>query len=178
MSNFKLVLYSKLVLLITVFVVFCLSCKKENTVSPDQQYVGIWVGDYSDLFLGSNYKETRTLTNSTFVDLTQLYDSSSAKWIDYIKMAGTISIKNDTMIFKLTEYGITSYDNVTSKPTGEITSYRKGTSGFETLCTSMLQPSTFYFLFSISGNKMLSKLDLNEDGDFNDDNESLELTKQ
>ncbi len=175
MSIIKLASYA--FLFISVFAILFSSCNPDS-ITPDPDYVGTWVGTYSDNLLGESYKETRTLTNSTFVDLTQLYDPTSSKWIDYIKMAGSISTKGDTMIFKLTEYGITSYNDVAQNYTGLITSYKEGTSGFVTLCSSMGQPKTFYYLFSVSGNKLISKLDLNDDGDFIDEFEYLELIKQ
>jgi hypothetical protein len=164
---------------ISVFTFLFSSCK-EDSIIPDAAYVGTWVGTYSSSILGItvDYKETRTLTNSTFVSLTQLYDSTSAKWIDYMRMAGTLSTVSDTMNFKLTEFGISAYDTELKRFTGLVTTYKEGTSGFENLCLSMNHPKTFFYLFNVSGNKLISKLDLNDDGDFNDKFEYLELTKQ
>lgn len=170
---------SLITFVIVGFVIVFSSCKKEN-VTNSPNYVGTWVGTYSSTLLGVTvyYKETRTLTNNTFVDLTQKLDTVSSKWIDFVKMSGSIAISEDTMFFKLTEYGITSFDPQTNKPTGQITIYKENTSGFETLCNTMGQPKYFYFLYSVTGNKMISKIDLNEDGNFTDENEMLELTKQ
>ena len=178
MSNLKSKWLSKSFLLISVFVILFSSCKKNDEVNPD--YVGTWsaIETMTESGVSMQYKDIITFSKGGFNDLGQLYDASTSKYIDYVKLNGTISVSGTTMNVKITEIGVSSFDMISGKPTGTIVTYKEGSSQYESLFTTTGQPKSFKSEYSVSGNKMTIKTDNNNDGDYTDANETTIYTKQ
>ena len=173
MKNFKWL--TKSFLMISVFFVFSSSCKKENTINPD--YVGTWsIVDANSQ--GEQYKDNITFSKDGFLELGQLYGVSTNKYIDYIKLKGTISVNGSRMSFKVTEIGATSFDYNTGKPTGIIVSYKEGSSQFDNLILQTQQIKSFDLEYNVLGNKLSIMSDHNNDGDYTDANETTVYTRQ
>jgi hypothetical protein len=119
-----------------------------------------------------------TLSKSGFSDLYQVYNPLTGKYTDYIKLGGLLSVSGSTMTIKATEIGVSSFDLVTGYPTGSITTYKEGSSQFESLFSVSGQAKTQKSEYSIEGNKLTVKTDNNNDGDYTDADETTVYTRQ
>jgi hypothetical protein len=175
----KLKCLSKSVLLLSLIVVLFSSCnKKDNELNPD--YVGTWMALQTITQDGYSiqFKDIMTFTKDGFSDLGQVYDVTTSKFIDYVKLNGTLSVSAAVMNINITEIGISSFDPISGAPTGMITMYKEGTSQYDLIFTQTGQPKTFKSEFSVDGTILTLKTDNNNDGDFTDINETSLYTKQ
>lgn len=167
-------------LLIAAFVsiVLLASCSNDDDNNPE--YAGTWVTTFTSTEDGNSIqiKDVMTLTQSGFSDLYQVYNPTTSKYTDYIKLSGSLAVSGSTMTVKATEIGVSSFDLTTGYPTGTITSYKEGSSQFESLFTLTGQAKTFKSEYSISGNKLTLKTDNNNDGDYTDANETTVYTRE
>lgn len=178
MRNLKLKWFSKSVLLFSTLVVLFTSCKKDDEINPD--YVGSWatIETMSLDGIPTQFKDIMTFSKSGFNDLGQIYDESTSKYIDFIKLNGTISVSGTTMNVKITSIGVSTFDMITRQFTGTIVMNKEGSSVFNNLLTETDQPKSFVSEYSVSGNTMTIKTDNNNDGDYTDADETTVYTKQ
>lgn len=163
--------------MIAVPVIMLSSCSKDDEVSAD--YMGTWSADVTVSESGNSIqcKDKYTFTQSGFSDLLQLRDPSTGKYIDYMKLNGTMSVSGNAMNMKVTEIGVSSVD-VTGYPTGTIIMYKEGSSVFTSLFSQSDLPQAFKSVYEVSGSKMTLKTDNNNDGDYTDDGETTVYTKE
>jgi hypothetical protein len=166
----------KYFLLISVFILL-LSCDKGDDVNPD--YVGTWSAFevVTEDGITLNIKDIMTFTKEGFSDLGQIYYASASKYIDFIKMNGTISVSGNIMNVKITEIGVSLID-MTGMPTGTIVTYKEGSSQYDKLLVQTGQPKSFKSEYVVLGNKMTIKTDSNNDGDYTDAYETTVYIKQ
>jgi hypothetical protein len=177
MSKFKC--FSNSVLLLSVIIVLFSSCnKKDNELNPD--YVGTWMAlqTITQDGVSIQFKDLMTFSKDGFSDLGQVYDVITSKYIDYVKLNGTMSVSGDVMNINITEIGVSSFDPISGAPTGIISMYKEGTSQYDLIFTQTGQPKTFKSEFSVAGTVLTLKTDNNNDGDFTDINETTFYTKQ
>lgn len=177
MSNLKSGWLSKSFLLMFLFVILFSSCKKDE-VDPD--YVGTWsaTGTLTEDGISTQIKDNMIFSRSGFTELVQVYDATTSKYIDYIKLIGTLTVTATTMNITVTEIGISSFDIISGKPTGTIATYKDGTSQFNTLFAQTGLSKTFKSEYSVSGNQITIKTDNNNDGDYLDVDEVSVYTKE
>jgi hypothetical protein len=176
-SKFKF--YRKSALLLSLFIVVFSSCsKKDNEPNPD--YVGTWVALQTITQDGETmqFKDIMTFTKDGFNDRGQVYDVSTSKYIDYVKLNGTMTISGAVMNISITEIGVSSVDPISGAPTGIIVMYKEGTSQYDLIFSQTGQPKTFISEFSVDGPILTLKTDNNDDGDYTDINETTFYTKQ
>ena len=180
MKNLKFKSLTHLVFALTIVVIISSSCKKDGEINPD--YVGTWAvimpSIPTDTGYTSGFKDNMTFTKSGFTDLIQMPGESADKWIDYLSMKGSITVSGNMINVTITEFGISSFDVITGKPTGTIISYKEGSSTFNDILNNSGQAKTFNSEYSVSGNKMTLKTDNNEDGDYLDSDETTVYTRQ
>jgi hypothetical protein len=155
------------------------SCSKnDNEVTPD--YVGTWIAlETITQNEGSmQFKDIMTFTKDGFSDKGQVYDVSTSKFIDYVKLNGTMSVSGAVMNINITEIGVSSFDPISGAPTGIIVMYKEGTSQYDLIFSETGQPKTFLSEFSVAGTILTLKTDNNSDGDYTDINETTFYTKQ
>src|ERR1035437_4931600 len=105
MSKFKC--FSNSVLLLSVIIVLFSSCnKKDNELNPD--YVGTWMAlqTITQDGVSIQFKDLMTFSKDGFSDLGQVYDVITSKYIDYVKLNGTMSVSGDVMNINITEIGV------------------------------------------------------------------------
>jgi hypothetical protein len=177
MSKFKS--FSKSILLLSLIIVLSSSCnKKDNELNPD--YVGTWMAlqTITQDGMSIQFKDLMTFTKDGFNDLGQVYDVITSRFIDYVKLNGTMTISGAVMNINITEIGVSSFDPISGAPTGIISMYKEGTSQYDLIFTQTGQPKTFKSEFSVAGTILTLKTDNNNDGDFTDINETTLYTKQ
>jgi hypothetical protein len=176
MSKFKS--FSKSILLLSLIIVLFSSCKKDNEPIPD--YVGTWMAlqTITQDGMSIQFKDLMTFTKDSFSDLGQVYDVTTSKFVDYVKLNGTMTISGALMNINITEIGVSSFDPISGAPTGIISMYKEGTSQYDLIFTQTGQPKTFKSEFSVAGTILTLKTDNNNDGDFTDINETTLYTKQ
>jgi hypothetical protein len=113
-------------MVLTVLVVFCSSCKKDDEVVLD--YVGTWVAEVSVPTASgyTSFRDVMTFSENVVTDLIQVPGGSADKWIDYMNLKGSISVSGNMMTVTIAEIGISSVDPVTGRSTGTIKNYSVG----------------------------------------------------
>lgn len=180
MKNLNLKEFYKIVAFMAIVLIFISSCKKDEPATPKvdptaPNYVGTWIA-IEPITADIQMKDIITLTETSFTDLGQIGLSANL-WVDYISMKGSISVNGKLMTVTITDLGLTSFNSL-NIPTGVITSYKTGSAGFEDLITQSGQPKIFNSEYSVSGNQLTLKTDLNADGDYLDESETTVYTKQ
>lgn len=163
--------------MITVPVIMLSSCSKNDEVNAD--YVGTWsaVATISESGNSIQCKDKFTFTQSGFSDMFQLCDPTTGKYIDYLKLSGTMIVSDNAMNMKATEIGVSTTD-VTGYPTGTIIMYKEGSSVFTSLFSQTGLSQTNKSIYEVSGSKMTLKTDNNNDGDYTDAGETTVYTKE
>lgn len=182
MRTLKFIQFYKIATLLAIFVIFSSSCKKDKKDNPNNlDYVGTWTDmdfistDYGD----TESKEIMTLTETSFTNLMQVLIPIPVDfWMDYASLKASISVNGNLIDLTVNEVGITSVDMSAGFPIGKMTIYKEGTTEFDTLLSGAGQSKTFKSEYSVAGNKLTIKTDINKDGDFLDDKETRVYTKQ
>lgn len=175
--NNKIKSANKFGLLFTLMLVLLTACKKDE---PDPEYVGTWSADQM-LTIGDTQvqmREMMTLTINSFDDLMQLLNESDNKYVNYFELLGSMAVTNNIVNGTISEIGVSSFDPITGKPTGQILKYKEGTTGYDNFFAQNGQSKSFGFEFSISGNSMTVMSDNNRDGDYEDAGEKVIYAKQ
>jgi hypothetical protein len=163
---------------LTLFVIFSSSCKKEDEVLPD--YVGTWiVVENIPIATGFiSYREVMTFSQDSVIDLMQIPGRSIDNWADYMNLKGSISVNGNIMTININEIGMSSLDPITGMPTGTLISYKETGPEFQSILAAGEQPKVFESEYTVSGNKLTMKKDNNNDGDYLDSDEITVYTKQ
>ena len=170
----KLIFPVKSILFFT-FIVFVLSsCSKDDTVNPE--YVGTWSATSESS--GTQVKDNITFTKDGFTEIGQLYNTTTSKWINYMKSTGSISITGTTMTVTYKGIGISAVDPISGYPTGSITMYNTGSTEFQSIMSSSGQTTSFVSQYSVSGNQLTLMTDNNGNGTYTDSGETTVYTKQ
>ena len=182
MRNLKFIPFYKVAALLAIFVIFSSSCKKDNKKdNPNNlDYVGAWITmDSTSTDYGYvESKDILTLTETSRTNLIQAHIPIPIDfWIDYASLKASISVNGNIMDGNVTEVGIVSVNTATGLPTGKMTIYKEGTTEFDTLLSGAGQSKTFKSEYSVAGNKLTIKTDINKDGDFLDAKETRVYTK-
>lgn len=179
MSNLKLFKFYKVAAFMAIVVLFGSSCKDKDDEPVLSGYVGTWVAIESiETEAGAiPFKDIMTFTETSFEDLGQIQISFN-KWTDFLSMKGSLLVNGNKMTVTIQEIGMSSFSPVTGLPTGTITSYPAGSDEFNELLDEAGQSQTFESEFSVSGNNMTIKTDNNDDGDYLDEMETSEYTRQ
>jgi hypothetical protein len=177
MRKFEMKRGCKALLMIAVPVIMLSSCSKDDEVSAD--YMGTWsaVVTVSESGNSIQCKDKFTFTQSGFSDLLQLRDPSTGKYIDYMKLNGSMTVSGNALNMKVTEIGVSTFD-VAGYPTGSIIMYKEGSSVFTSLFSQTGQSQNVKSVYEVSGSKMTLKTDNNNDGDYTDDGETTVYTKE
>jgi hypothetical protein len=142
------------------------ACKKDE---DNPEYVGTWYQIYTDG--GLTFKQLLTLKKSSFEMLIQLQNPTNPGiYINYMGQKGTFTVQNDILTITLTSIGIAEINPVTFMPMGDIVYYNSGSAEFN----NMLQQAgfndlTFNAKYAVSGNELTFKIDINNNGSFDDD---------
>lgn len=171
---------AKTLLLAFVCTVWFSSCQKDDEANGD--YVGTWAATETVTSNGLSLqaKDIITFSENSFTDVLQIVNplTGTGGFVDYIKLSGSVSVSGSTMTMKIAEVGIVNFDLTTGLPTGTMTTYRAGSSEYNELLAEVGQQESFQSKYSISGNKMTIKTDLNNDGDYDDASETTVYTRQ
>ena len=183
MRNFKIIQFYTLATFLAIAVIFSSSCKDDdkNDNPNNLDYVGTWIAmnsistDYGD----TESKDIITLTETSLTDLIQILIPIPVDfWMDYASLKALISVNGNLIDVNVTEVGITSIDMSAVFPIGEMTIYKEGTADFDKLLSDTNQSKIFKMEYTVAGNKLTLKTDINKDGDFLDDKETRVYTKQ
>lgn len=164
-------------LFLSMLLVVSTSCKKKEQ-NPD--YFGTWSSDQT-ITIGDNQvqvKDIITLTKAGFDDMMQILDVSSNQYINYVELLGTMTVADNFLNGFINEIGVSAFDGITGKPTGNIIKYKEGTTGFANFFSQNGQSRTYAFEFSVSGTTFTIYSDNNADGDYSDAGEQIDYTKQ
>ncbi|MTK52947.1 hypothetical protein [Paludibacter sp.] len=177
MRKTEVIKWCKTLLMIIVPVIMLSSCNKDDEVKAD--YMGTWsaLATVSESGNSIQCKDKITFTQSGFSDLLQLCDPSTGRFIDYMKLNGTMAVSGNTMNLKTTEIGVSTFD-LRGYPTGSIIMYKEGSDIFTSLFSQTGQSQAFKSVYEISGSKMTLKTDNNNDGDYTDAGETTVYTKE
>lgn len=177
MTSKNLISRVPLLAIVSFVLVFVSSCKKDEV---DPAYVGTWVASesYTEDGVTIEMKDQMTFTKNSFVNLAKLKNPLTNVWIDMVGMKGDISVSGDEMQVVINEFGYTAIDLISEMPTGNIVYYKEGDSEFTALLAEMEMTRSFKSEFVITSNKLTLKTDNNEDGDYNDVDETTVYTKQ
>lgn len=169
--------WCKAAVVMAVVVSFNSSCSKDDEILPD--YVGSWEAVVSVQGTSgySQVKDIVTFTKTGFSSLSQV-EQTASKWTDFASMEGTMEVHGEMMSVVVTEIGITSLSGINGQPTGEITSYKKGTAEYDALFTKLGESKNFESKFTVSDNKLTLQTDKNNDGDYLDVLETTVYTRQ
>lgn len=169
---------STLMVLLTITAVFSTSCKKDDDDDKKADYVGKWTSEETITSEEGtdSYKDIMTLTRTTFEDIIQTPDSDD-EWVDSFVLKGTISANGNVMEVHVSEIGVSDIDPVSGEFNGSMTTYKEGSLLFEAIIAESGQEKDFQSEYSIEGNKMTLKTDTNDDGDYNDENETTVYTR-
>lgn len=169
--------YIKPFLVILIFVLLW-SCKKDD---PDPDYVGTWVAIETvaiDEVTSVQVKDVLVFEKSKFDQVQQVKNTITNNWVSLLGMRGTFTVEADKMNITITEAGQSSVSTITQLPTGEI-EYLKATDiNFASFMAFIEIPATFVSEYSVSGNEITLKTDLNNDSDYNDLGEVRIYTRQ
>lgn len=167
-----------LVVLLTITAVLGTSCKKDDDDDEKADYVGKWTSEETITSEEGTelYKDIMTLTRTTFEDIIQTTDSEDG-WVDSFFIKGTISANGNIIDVHVSEVGVSEIDPVSGEFTGNMTTYKEGSLLFEAIIAESGQDKDFQSEYSIEGNKMTLKTDTNDDGDYNDENETTVYTR-
>jgi hypothetical protein len=170
-------LYSLLFTALCMVIFFITACEKEEDV-PD--YVGTWIatGSFTEEEVTLEMKDILTLKTSSLTEVLQIKNPLTDNWLDYLGLKGSLTVSDNTMSIVLNELGMSSFDMMTGMPTGNITYYSKEQNEFDQLISESGMPETYSAQFSVSGGSLTFKVDINEDGDFDDEGEVTIYTKQ
>lgn len=175
MSYLRMRRFCSFVVLFAAILLLVSSCKEDDPEVP--AYVGKWQAfttfDEEGAIPG---KETMTLTESSFSVIAQV-SLASGEWTDYIKVGGLLNVSGSTMTLEIKELGFSSFDILTGLPTGQIVSYKEGTSQFETIMQKSGQERKITSEFTVSGDILSVNEDLNNDGDVTDQGEMTIYTR-
>jgi hypothetical protein len=153
------------------------SCEKDEQGAP---FDGTWAAEGTLIIndLSFEYKDIITFNNGSFNNIGQLKNPSTNKWINFIGMKGSVTDNSGSMTITIKEIGISTVDVMSNMYTGNIVYYKDGQTEFNNLMTQTGMNTTYDSDYSISGNSLTIKTDLNNDGDFNDPNETSVYIKQ
>lgn len=168
-----------LMVLLTITAVLSQSCKKDDDNNDKKaDYVGKWTSEETVTSEegSESYKDIMTLTRTTFEDIIQTPDSED-EWVDSFVLKGTISAHGNVLDVHVSEIGVSDIDPVTGEFTGSMTTYKEGSLLFEAIIAESGQEKDFQSEYSIEGNTMTLKTDTNDDGDYNDENETTIYTR-
>jgi hypothetical protein len=166
--------FKKIYFILIILTILVVSCKKDNEATPD--YVGTWVAYYS--MNGDSIKDIMTFTSNSFNRISQTIDSTGKFWTSALGIKGSISVKENAINITITQFGLTTIDVITQRPTGTIVYYKEGDSVFDNIMAQSSQPKTFVSLYSISANKLTLKTDNYNDGNYTDPGDVVIYTKQ
>lgn len=177
MKTMKFFSQTRLFLISVLFITALLSsCKKDE----DPEYVGTWIITESEQLGGYTieYKEAMTLTENSFSDLYQYKHPIKNEWLGVFGVKGTFNLSGKIMNITITEIGESAKD-VNEMPTGVMTYYKDGTTRFTELLTENEMVKTFKVEYTVVGNTLTFKIDMNSDGDYTDADDDITVyTKQ
>lgn len=167
-----------LMFLLMISALLSTSCKKDDEDDEKADYVGKWTSEETITSEeGTNsYKDIMTLTRTTFEDIIMTPDSED-EWVDSFILKGTISANGNVMDVHVTEISVSDIDPDSGEFTGRMTTYKEGSLLFEAIIAESGQDKDFQSEYSIEGNQMTLKTDTNDDGDYNDPNETTLYTR-
>lgn len=177
MRHFRVSEWCKAAVVVTMVLSFNSSCTKDDEILPD--YAGSWevVASVQGASGYTQVKDIVTFTETGFASLSQV-EQPASKWTDYASMEGTMEVHGDKMSVVVTEIGISSLSGITGQPTGDITSYKKGTAEYDALFTKLGELKNFESKFTVSDNKLTLQTDKNNDGDYLDELETTVYTRK
>lgn len=165
---------------LVITAVFSTSCNNDDDEDDETQtasYVGKWSSDIIVSDEDGDYKDNLTLTKNTFEDLIQTQTSAN-NWVNSIMVKGSMTVNGNVMNVHVSEIGISEIDETTGDFTGNITTYKEGSLFYGIIMDEVGQDSDFQSEYAVNGNKLTLKTDMNDDGDFNDINETTVYTRQ
>jgi hypothetical protein len=178
----KTVRYSNYAKLFTfaAALLFAASCEKDDNEDITPDYVGTWVRTESVTEEGVTIeiKDIVSFTEYSFSNQGQLKNPGTGEWIDLLKLKASISVDGNAMDVTVHEIGMSDMDWDTGLPTGDILYFREGEAGFEEALAAVEVEENFDAEYSRSGNQLTLKSDDNNDGDFDDEGETVVYTRQ
>lgn len=176
MTELKNKWISTFMLLLVITAAFT-SCKKDDTVVQNADYVGKWNSDVSASTTQGDHKDILTLTKNTFEDIIQTKVSSGA-YVNSIIVRGTMTVTNNVMNVHVSEIGVSDINSQTNEFTGNVTTYKEGSLLYGLILDQVGQEADFQSDYTVSSDKLTLKTDMNKDGDFLDTNETTTYTRQ
>jgi len=165
-------------MLLIITSTFSTSCKKDDEKDQSADYVGIWSSDIIDATEEfDEYKNLLTLTTKSFDNII-LTQNSAGTWINSIQVKGSMTVTGNKMNIHVNEIGVSKIDEGTGDFTGIMESYQEGSLFFGIIMSQINKDVDFQSEYTINGNKLTLKTDVNDDGDYADENESVVYTRQ
>lgn len=170
-----------------ILLTFSTSCMKEDPIVPD--YVGTWTAEDS-MLIGDKMTarmDVLTLTETSFFYALQIEmpgikvpgsDIPQEGWADLIGVKGTISFIENVISRMISEIGIYSFNPQTGLPTGTWKIYQQDHADFYHLLQDWGLTQTTQSKFTIVGPQLTLQTDLNKDGDYKDENETMVYMKE
>lgn len=154
------------------------SCKKDNKdEEQNADYVGTWSSGSDDSSTSQNGNiQILTLTKNNF-DAMVKTKNDQGQWVNSFALKGTMTVNGNKMNVHISQFG-SSINPLTREQTNTMTYYNEGSLIFETLMASSGREKDFQSEYSVSGNKLTLKTDMNNDGNYSDADESMVYTRQ
>jgi len=153
------------------------SCSNKDNNPP---YVGNWLM-YGNTSRGDSVYLTKallTLNVSNFGYIQQIRNNATGAWLNYVGQTGYLAVTGNSLKIQFTSLGIAPIDSLTGYPNGIITYYGPSDSTFTTLLNSIGGNVDLNGSYSISGNELTLKIDLNNNGSTNDPGETSIYIRQ
>jgi len=175
MKNLKIKSLKKIIYLFSFSAILFASCDAEGVHT---NYVGTWSAKVlvqeNEIFI--EYKDIVTLTEYSFTTIKQI--SVDDKWVNLVKLTGSFKVAENKMTFNIAEAGISSLNQQSGKPTGEIIMYKSETDEYKSILAQNAIATSYISVYSITENQLTLMTDKNENGDYTDANETVVYTKQ
>jgi hypothetical protein len=177
MTELKNKWISTFILLLVLTAAFT-SCKKDNNNEvQNADYVGTWSSGSDDSSTSQNGNiQILTLTKNNF-DAMVKTKNNQGQWVNSFALKGTMTVNGNKMNVHISQFG-SSINPLTGEQTNTVTYFNEGSLIFETLMSSSGYKKDFQSEYSVVGNKLTLKTDMNDDGDYTDANETTTYTRQ
>lgn len=153
------------------------SCTKDEDVTQDADYVGKWSSEVTDPSAEQgDYIQVLTLTKNSF-DAMVKTQNDQRQWVNSFALKGNMTVNGNKMNIHISEFG-TSINILTGENSNTITYYKEGSLPFETFMASSGREKDYQSEYTVTGNILTLKTDINDDKDYNDTDEIMVYTRQ
>jgi hypothetical protein len=145
------------------------SCEED---AEDPKFIGSWVQTSTEE--GTEMKDVLDLTASTFQSVYSM--KMGEEWFELGGGKGTLTTSGNELTLTFTHAGSAEYDFETHT-LGDLVWYGAGTEEFDATIAEMGGDATLKGEYSVSGETLTLKIDVNGDGSYDNDEETSVYTK-